>query len=170
MLAFNDRMGLRSLSTKDHCTQLEVVGDGVLSPKSYDARAVKAWVHIPSTHPGLREVAIKEAACAVLMQISGETLNDMDCIMLHQMIVRVVEEARNGIQEQHDAEHQQQFEDWLEKVVLCEEGRTTCGSKMECSSSGGSTPSAKESSQELGKKSSVQQRGAFNENSAQRQD
>ena len=63
MLAFNDRVGLWSLSIKDQCTHLEVAGVGVLSPKSYCERAVKAWVHIPSTHPGLREVAIKEAAC-----------------------------------------------------------------------------------------------------------
>ena len=57
-----------SVSTKAQCTHLDVEDDDGLPPlKSCCFGAVKTWVHRPTTHPGLQEVAIKNAEWTVVM-------------------------------------------------------------------------------------------------------
>ena len=65
---------IRKDNVKAFMTHLEVADDVAVSLKSYDVGAVRTWVHIPTTHPGWQEVAIKAG-------IMIDHVKDVDCIM-----------------------------------------------------------------------------------------
>ena len=57
---------------------------------------------MPTTHPGSQEVDITEAEWTLLMQITKENLNDIDCIMVQMTEAKLGKKSRGTLQ--HAAE------------------------------------------------------------------
>ena len=68
----------RASKFQEQCPRLEVVGTSL---KSSDAGSVKTWVHLLASHSNSQEPVFKETEWTVLMQITKDNLDEIDCLV-----------------------------------------------------------------------------------------
>ena len=81
--SFQRQGGAAAPTKKRKRPKLQIVDNSALSLKSWNARSVKTWEHMPPSHPNWQEVAIKVAERTVSMEIT-DILSDKDFLMMQK--------------------------------------------------------------------------------------